>query len=264
VPLLAGRYVSDDDMRRAERVCVVDEAFARQYWPEGEALGHRIRAMIERRTDMTIVGVAGTVKQVGLSETQPRGTVYRAITANEPPLWVAAVVRSELDSSTTLVDLRQTLAYVDPALVLENPQTMLKRVAENVRPQRAASMVAAFFSMAALLLAGVGIYGVLAFTIAQRQREIGIRIALGALPAQIRRYFVGLGLRMLLLGIAIGSAVAWMAGRAMRSMLFGVSPSDPVVFVLGILALGSVVWIATLLPSHRASRVSPLEALRHD
>jgi ABC-type antimicrobial peptide transport system permease subunit len=133
-----------------------------------------------------------------------------------------------------------------------------------VKPQRSALLLAALFSAVALVLAAVGIYGALAFVVAQRQREIGVRLALGALPAQIRRLFLGLGVRVLLNGMIAGSIVAYWVGRSMHGLLFGVSAFDPPVFVIAAIVLGTAVFAASLIPSHRAAQVSPLDALRHE
>lgn len=267
VPLREGRMLEVPDLRRPEHVCVVDEDFADRYWPRGGAVGNRV-AMGTRdageRAMRTIVGVVGSVKQTGLGDLGATGMVYGSMSQENAPLWLTAVVRTEQAPTSVAADMRRTLEQIDSTLMLEEPRTLRARINKSVKPQRSALLLAALFSAVALVLAAVGIYGALAFVVAQRQREIGVRLALGALPAQIRRLFLGLGVRVLLNGMIAGSIVAYWVGRSMHGLLFGVSAFDPPVFVIAAIVLGTAVFAASLIPSHRAAQVSPLDALRHE
>ena len=151
---------------------------------------------------------------------------------------------------------------LDPELPLSELMTMQGRVNDSLASRRIPVLLAGMFATMALLLAAVGIYGVLAYSVLQRQREIGVRMALGAQPGQILRQFLGLGTRLLLIGLPLGLLGAWLAGRAMTGLLFGVAPANPLVLGGTALMLFVVAMAACLLPSRRAARIAPLEALR--
>ena len=151
---------------------------------------------------------------------------------------------------------------LDPELPLSELMTMQGRVNDSLASRRIPVLLAGMFATMALLLAAVGIYGVLAYSVLQRQREIGVRMALGAQPGQILRQFLGLGTRLLLIGLPLGLLGAWLAGRAMTGLLFGVAPANPLVLGGTALMLFVVAMAACLLPSRRAARIAPIEALR--
>ena len=151
---------------------------------------------------------------------------------------------------------------LDPELPLNDLKTMTSRVGDSLANRRVPFVLAGIFAVVALILAAVGIYGVLAYTVLQRRREIGVRMALGAQPEQILRQFLTLGGRLLLLALPVGLLGAWMAGRAMSGLLFGVAPAHPLVLAGTAAVLAAVTLTACLLPSRRAARVSPIEALR--
>jgi predicted permease len=262
IPLREGRFLTADDNHRAERVCVVDEDFARRYWPNGGALGQRISQGNE--TDdaklFTIVGVVGAVKQADLTESQKQGAVYLpfSIRGNER---VFVVTRTNQRPEAFADTLRKLGRAAHPELAFDNIRTMEARIAESLVARRSPALLAAIFAAVALLLAGIGTYGVLSYAVAQRRREIGIRMALGAQTKQIGAQFLSLGLRLLAAGTVFGVIGAALAGRAMQSVLFGV-PALPLAALFGTaVVMTAVSLVACLLPAHRAASVNPIEAL---
>jgi len=263
VPLHEGRYLTSADSRAQAKVCVIDEDVARRYWPKGDAIGHRLahEPPGPKTTYFTIVGVVGAVKQNDLADQHAGGAIYFPY-GSYAGSWFVITVRTSQEPESAGPALQAAVLRLDPELPLHGLKTMTARVQESMAGRRVPLLLAGIFASVALILAAVGIYGVLAYTVAQRQREIGVRMALGALPEQILRQFLGLGGRLLLIGLPLGLLGAWFAGRAMTSLLFGVAPTNALVLsgTAGMLAL--VAMLACALPSRRAARVSPIEALR--
>jgi predicted permease len=261
IPLREGRLLGDDDSSHSLPVCVVDEAFERQYWPGGSALGHRISGGPGGM--YTIVGVVGTAKQSDLTDQQANGTVYfpYMIDAGER---VTAVLRTVQVPGSLASAFRGALLRVDPGLAAEDLRTMTSRIDESLEARRSPLMLACIFSGAALLLAALGIYGVLAYSVSQRRREMGVRMALGAQPRQILAQFLSFGVRLVIAGTILGCAGGWMAGRAMASLLYGVDSGNPAVYCAIALLLALVAMAACLLPALRAARVPPMEVLRSE
>ena len=263
VPLREGRYLTSADSRSETKVCVVDEDVARRYWPKGDAIGHRL-AHDPPGPDtpyFTIVGVVGAVKQNDLADQRAGGAIYFPY-GSYANSWFIVSVRTLQAPELAGPALRAAVLRIDPELPLHDLKTMTTRVEESVASRRVPLLLAGIFAGVALVLAAVGIYGVLAYTVAQRQREIGVRMALGALPEQILAQFLGLGGRLLAIGLPLGLLGAWFAGRAMTSLLFGVAPTNAVVLGGTAVVLAAVAMLACLLPSRRAARVAPIEALR--
>lgn len=265
VPIREGRPLSDDDVQSGRMVCVVDEVFARRHWPNGGALGRRMvlpdnpQAPDPTRRYFAIVGVAGSVLHHDLSERGIQDAVYFPI--SDQTEFIAAL-RTQRDPESLAPDLRTALLQVDPGLSIFDVRTMASRVDESLADRRSTLLLAGIFAGASVLLAAVGIYSVLACSVAQRTREIGVRMALGAQPGHIIWQFLGLGLRLLGVGLPLGLIGACLAGRVMASMLFGVAPANPLVLGSTAVALAAVAVLACLLPSQRAARVKPTEALR--
>ena len=260
--LRAGRFLTADDSRRSARVCVVDEDFARYYWPDGKVLGQRLFEGSEEGKDadaFTIVGVVGSVKQEGLTEDAAQGAIYYPYFFNEDRLFVA--VRTGVSPDSLALRLQEAVRQIDPDLPVNDIRSMETRIADSLATRRSPALLAVLFSGIALLLTAIGSYGVLSYAVAQRRREIGVRMALGARPEQIRSQFFSFGLRLLCFGTALGVLGAWLAGRAMQAVLFHVPALDFAVLGGATAVMAVVCLAACLLPSHRAARVSPMEAL---
>jgi predicted permease len=269
IPLIQGRDISDSDGPDAQKVVIIDQFLARKYFPKGDAIGARITNGIEvpgnpRKPDeCTIVGVAGSVKTGNLAENNPVGQLYFSY-KQYVPRSVHLVLRMERDNPQLIAAIRRTLHQSDPELPLYDVKTMSERLAASLRNQRAAMALCLIFAGLAVLLAAIGIYGVLAYSVSQRTREFGIRVALGAGGRELVGMVVGQGLRMAAFGLAAGAAGAFALTRMMSALLFGVRPSDPAVFLAVAAVLGAVASIASLIPSTRAARIPPAVALRYE
>ncbi len=263
ISLREGRFLTSADSHRADRVCVVDEDFARRYWPNGGALGQRVfqGSDSDDAKLFTIVGVVGAVKQAELTEPRGQGAVYLPfIDFNGINIFV--VTRTSQRPEAFAETLRKLVRAANPDLAIDNLRSMETRIAESLIARRSPALLAGIFAGVALLLAAIGTYGVLSYAVAQRQREIGIRMALGAQAKQIGAQFLSLGLRLLAAGTVLGAIGAWLAGKAIQSVLFGV-PALHVATLFGTtLVMAAVSLIACLIPARRAARVDPMITLR--
>jgi predicted permease len=248
--LRAGRFLDASDSRRDTRSCVVDEDFARIYWPGTSVLGRQVlRAGGDEA--FTVVGVVGPVRQVSLTRAESLGAVYYPIALNtDPNLYV--VLRTSLPLAGTLA---RVVRQLDPELAVNDARTMDDRIADSLIARRSPAVLAAIFSTIALLLTAVGTYGILSYTVAQRRREIGLRMALGAQPQQIRSQFLALAARLFATGSALGLGIAALAGQALESA------PDPISLTAAAALMAAVCAAACLLPAHRAAQTSPLEAI---
>ncbi|MDQ3313865.1 MAG: ABC transporter permease, partial [Verrucomicrobiota bacterium] len=265
IPLREGRFLTSEDSHRSERVCVVDEDFARRYWPNGGALGQRLAVGDESDEAklFTIAGVVGTVKQAELTEAPGQGAVYLPY-AHHGPATVFVVARTSQSPEAFAETLRKLVRATQPEIAIDNIRSMDTRIADSLIARRSPALLAGIFADVALLLGAIGTYGVLSYAVAQRTREIGIRMALGAQRSQIGTHFLSLGLRLLAAGTILGLIGAIAAGRAMQSILFAV-PTLHLATFAGTAALMAVVSIvACLLPARRAMKVDPMVALRYE
>lgn len=265
IPLLAGRNFSDSDGPDSPRVMLVDQFMARKYWPNSSPIGSKMRQMDTKDSkDMfTILGVVGSVKTGDLAEQNPVGQVYFHYKQDAPEN-MHVVLRGETDKAPLTNDLRGALAQVDPEVALFDTKSMPERMSSSLLNRRAAMALCLIFAGLALLLAAVGIYGVLSYSVAQRTREIGIRMALGADARDVLRMVLGQGAKVTGVGLVIGAAGAFLLTRSMASMLFDVKPHDPLVFLATGALLAAVALVASFIPSLRAMLIHPSEALRHD
>jgi len=264
--LRAGRFLTADDSRRSERVCVVDEDFAGYYWPHASAIGQRLWDGSEAGKDaeaFTVVGIVGGAKQAGLTEDGAQGAIYYPYVFRIGDS-VFVAVRTSLPPESLALTLQKVIRQIDADVPVSDLRSMDTRIADSLVARRSPALLAGLFSGIALLLTSIGTYGVLSYAVAQRRREIGVRIALGAQPGQIRIQFLSLSLRLLTAGTMLGFIGAWQAGRAMRTVLFHVPPLNLPILAGAACVTGVVCFVACLLPSERAARISPLEALTEE
>ncbi|MDQ3169500.1 MAG: ABC transporter permease [Acidobacteriota bacterium] len=265
IPIQEGRDISASDTRDATFVAVVSESFAKRHWPGQSAIGRRFNVAFN---DRLIVGVAGDVRVRGLErESEPQ--VYMAAPQmrdfsliNSPPKDL--VVRSAGSPTALVPALRDIMTRADPEQPISNVRLLEDVVADQTASRAAQVRVLVGFAAAAVLLAGIGLYGLLAFSVSQRTREIGLRMALGATPASMVGLVVKRGIALAAIGAVVGAAAAYGAGRWMESILAGVSPHDVAVFGAAIALTALLVIAGTLLPAMRASRVDPLTATRNE
>jgi ABC-type antimicrobial peptide transport system permease subunit len=261
--LQEGRFLSNDDSHRPERVCVVDVDFARRYWPDGGAIGHKLFLGGGEKRDadaFTVVGVVGAVKQAEITESQAQGAVYFPYSyRNETSIFV--VTRTSTPPENFANTLRNIVRGIDPDLPVNDIQSMDTRISDSLVARRSPALLAGIFAAVALLLTAIGTYGVLSYAVSRRRREIGIRMALGARPQQIRSQFLSLALRLLAAGTILGVFGAWLTGKAMQTVLFNVPSLHLATLAAAICIMALVSLVACLLPSHRAARISPMETL---
>lgn len=267
IQLLEGRQLTAGDDSQATLVAIIDTVLAESLWPEGGAVGRRIRAGIPREDNtnpwITIVGIVEETKQLGL-DAESRGVVYYPL-AQRPMRSQFLAVRTDLaNPMDALSAVRTAIAELDPDLPISDIQTMEQRLASSVAEPRFAMRLLGMFAAIASLLAAVGIYGVVGYSVAQRTHEIGLRQAFGAQRGDIFRLVVGSGMSVVVVGAALGLVGAFWATRGMESLLYEVETRDPFIFLTVTLLVGVVGLLANLLPAYRASRLDPARALHHD
>jgi putative ABC transport system permease protein len=259
IPLRSGRVFSDRDRRGAPRVVMLSEAAARAIWPGDDAVGKRVRGAGDEW--WTVVGVVADTRYREFRT--PRATVYFPLLQLPfpyPP--TNLVVRTSGEPALMTATLRRTIAKVDPDLVLSRATTMTSLLDEPLAQQRLNAMLLAVFALVVVVLAAVGLYGVLAWTVRQRTRELGIRIALGAQPRQLQLLVLRRGLLIAAAGAIAGLVGALGASRVLQALLYEISPTDPLTMMVASALLITVAAAACLIPARRATRVDPLVALR--
>src|SRR5262245_57687140 len=266
IPLKRGRLFTDEDTRAAPRVVIVDEYMAQQLWPNGDAVGKRIRTGgIDANPDapwITVVGVVGRIKQDTL-DSDSRMAMYLAHTQYGSRA-MNVVLRSQVEPTGLAAAARKEIRELDPDLPVYNVRTMTDRVDESLARRRFSMLLLSIFAALASGLAAVGIYGVVAYFVSQGTRELGIRMALGATPGEIRALVVRQALVIVGTGVAIGVAGALTVARLMRSLLFGIGIADPITFASIPVLLALVALAASYVPARRAARIDPMLALRHE
>jgi predicted permease len=259
LPVLAGRGFGTVDTDGSRPVVVVNDVFARRFYA-GRAVGRLLTD--SRRVQHEIVGVVGSGPYLSVHE-PPAPTVYYPL-AHHPQTTMTAVVRTAVDPASLADAVRRTAIAVSPRVAVFRLRTLSDHLAEASASDRLTAALVGTCSVIAVVLAVVGMYGVLAYAVARRGREIGVRIALGARPVQIARLVVASGLRLALVGTAIGLVASFATVNALRSFLYAVSPRDPMAFALAPVALGLIVALASLVPVRRAVRTDPVRVLRAD
>ena len=273
IPILRGRDVTDGDNLRAPGVVVINDYIARRYWPGEDAIGKRITFDDPARNPswLTIVGVAkNTVRGSWVSP--PAEEVFLPYLQNRdylnaptPPFaYLTLVVRTDRDPAALAPDIRQAIHSLDRNIPLSDIQTMDHVVAEATGQSRFYLILLGAFAVVALVLAGVGIYGVMSYSVSRRTQEIGIRMALGAQGRDVLKLVVFQGIIHALAGVAAGLAGALALSRLMTGLLYGTHPNDPATFVAVVLVLSGVAVAASYIPARRATKVDPMVALRYE
>jgi putative ABC transport system permease protein len=264
IPLIEGRAFDDRDDQNSAGVAIVSESLARRFLPNEDAIGKRIKlgGRDSTRPWLSIVGICGDVRDTVL-ESDARPCVY----VPYPQFAVSSmtlVARTAVDPKTLVTAIREEVWAVDKDQPITDVKTMSAYVSDSVAPRRSNAILLGAFAAVALVLASVGVYGVIAYSVTQRVREIGIRIALGAESGDVIKLIVGRGLALVTAGVVIGLAGALALTRVMSSLLYGVRATDPITFALVTLLLIGVAVLASYIPARRAARVDPMVALRNE
>ncbi|MGB8477128.1 MAG: ABC transporter permease [Candidatus Acidiferrum sp.] len=262
IPLRSGRFFNEEDVAGKTPVVIIDEFMADQFWPGQDAVGKRIHLVESEVPWLTVVGVVGRVKHESL-DTEPRIAFYLPQT-QYPARAMTVVLRSERDPASLIPAVKNELRGIDPDLPMYSVRTMAERVAESLARRKFSVLLLGILAGLALVLAAIGIYGVMAYLVNQGTREIGIRMALGATPCEIVKLVVFQGMTLAVSGVASGLAVALILTRLMRSLLFGINAADPVTFGAIALLLALVALCAAYIPARRAARVDPILCLRSE
>lgn len=261
MPLLKGRAFDEQDSAANQNVVIINSTLARRFFPEEDPVGKHIRVGFQTQIPRLIVGVVGDERHISLKD-EPSPNVYVPYYQLPWSASMSLVARSRGDAASALAAIREQARQVVPALPLYEVKTMDQVVADSLAHSRFSLWMLVVFSCAAVLLAATGTYGFVSYLVAQQTREIGIRCALGAGRGEILKMVLGRGARLALAGTITGLAAAFALTRLMKSLLFGVSPSDPIVYIALSLMLIVVVMAACLAPARRAARVDPVVALR--
>src|SRR5208337_2942514 len=263
VPLLAGRVFSDDDIAGKDNVAIVNASFAQHYFASPQAaLGRVVNfGNVQNPINTSIVGVVGDTKHSGVRAPVKR-TVYRAMFQSPQPNFITYLVRTWQPPAAAENTIRTNMQRLDSKLALGKLRTMDDMIADDLSSERLVALLSISFGVLAMLLAAIGLYGVLAYSTAQRTREIGIRMALGAQRSSVVRLVLSDVLWLAGISIALTVPLSLLFARMIRSQLFGVSPFDPVTLAAGTLLVALVALLAALLPARRAASVEPMKALR--
>jgi putative ABC transport system permease protein len=261
IPLLSGRDFTDADTATAQPIMIISQATAKKFWGDADPLGHTLRRSGDPRIAFTVVGVVGDVRNTALDQETP--SLYYPLASRVWPL-MDIVLRTQGSPESLLPTIRQRVHELDSELALANVRTMDQWLSNSAAQPRLNTVLLSVFAAAALLIASIGIYGVLAYSVSQRNREIGVRMALGATPGTVLRLIVSEGMRVALIGIGIGLLGALALGRTLSSLIFGLPVRDLPTFSGVAVVLACVALAACVLPALRASRVNPMVALRYE
>jgi len=264
IKVLNGRQFENSDTETSQRVVVVDEKLAREYWPNEEPVGKRIKFgnVTSQSPWLTIIGVVRSVKNRRLDE-DAKFYIYQPF-SQWAPRETSIVVRTTIEPMALTASVRSQVAALDSELPLFDITTVDESVARSVSTKRLSSGLLLAFAVTALLLAVIGIYGVISLNVNNRTNEFGIRLALGAQPRNVLRLVLGQGMRVAAVGVAIGIGAALLLTRLMETLLFGVTPTDPLTFFTVAVVLALAALVAAYIPARRATKVDPLVALRYE
>jgi putative ABC transport system permease protein len=264
IPLLKGRAFTETDNETGEKVALINDTLARKYWPGENPIGKRINTGFEGKgVWVTVVGVVGDIKQQSLRvPTVPE--MYRPFFQHTslPPLTI--MVRTSTALSVLAPSIRAAVWSIDNNVPITDLQPMTAVVARSISQPRSTMLLLSAFAGIGLALGIIGIYGVISYSVAQRTHEIGVRMALGAQSTDVLKLVVTQGLKLTLIGSALGLMGAFAVTRLMSSLLFGVSASDPATFGVVTLCLTAVALLASYIPARRATKVTPMTALRYE
>jgi putative ABC transport system permease protein len=269
ISLLEGRYLNNGDLQPSPRSIIVNQALARRVWPGTDPIGKRIRLRQDAQW-VSVVGVVPDIKNHGPNAaTKPEIYFLHTDKPFAIGMWadlrsMTFVVRTAIAPEQAVAAIRQQVEQLDPDVPIYKVSTLEQLVASSVSPTRFPALTLSFFASTALFLAAIGVYGVIAYTVAQSRHDIGVRLALGAHRGQILGFFLAQGVRWAAIGGFAGSAAALILVRFMRSMLFEVSAYDPMIFIAVVGVLSLVVLIAGTIPALRAAKVDPMVALRYE
>ena len=271
IRLIKGRFFTMQDTQHSPRVAVIDETFARQQFPNEEPIGHYLAGDGKDNPDAEIVGVVAHVKHFGLdADERVQPQLYLPFNQAPDDLLpilsprMTLVIRTKTDPLSLIAAVRHQVQTLDPNQPVFNVSTMEQTLDQSLGTQRLSMSLLMVLASLALILAAVGIYGVMSYTVTQRTHEIGIRMAIGAQRRDVFRMVIGRGMVLVLFGVALGLIGAFSLTRLMRTMLFGVAPTDPVTFVSIAVMLTGVALVACYVPGRRATKVDPLVALRYE
>jgi putative ABC transport system permease protein len=260
--LLQGREFDDRDSGGTPDVVIINQSLAKKFWPANDAIGKRIRIGPEGDPWLTVVGVVGNVNHAGL-DSEPDFASFEPH-SKRPWSEMTLIIRTSVDPTSLASTIQADLRAGEKEILIEDVMTMERRLHNSVAPQRLNLVLLGSFAFMALLLAAVGIYGVMAQTVSQRTQEIGIRMALGAQVKDVLALVLRNGMKLALLGVAIGLVGAFLLTRLMTKLLFGVTPTDVPTFAAVAIVLLVIAFLACYLPARRATKVDPLVALRYE
>lgn len=260
IPLLQGREFEYSDAS-TPNIIIVSQATARTFWGDGNPLGRTLRRSADPDVPLTVVGVVGDVRSTQLSQESP--AFYYSITTRTAPL-MDVVVRTDASPESLLPAIRKQIKALDPGMPMANVKTMEQWLTASAAQPRLTSTLLSLFAGVALLIAAIGIYAVLTYSVSQRTREIGIRMALGATPRRVLELIVSEGMRVVLLGLVIGLAGGLALGRTIESLVYGVGVSDPKIYLEVAAILTAVALAACFIPARRAAVVDPMVVLREE
>lgn len=262
IPLLRGRVFNDGDVKTSQLVMIVSQSTAQKFFGDADPIGKALRPSAKPEIAFTIIGVVGDVRDQVLNQLTP--TLYYAIPQRGSWPLMDVVVRADGSPPALLPSIRQRIAKMDASLALANVNTMDQWLSNSAAQPRLNTLLLTTFAVVALLIAAIGIYGVLAYSVNQRTREIGLRMALGATPARVLKLIVHEGMKMVLAGIVTGLVGGLALGKTVSSLVFGVPVQDPATFVVVAVLLTVIALAACIIPARRAARVDPMVALREE
>jgi len=259
IPVMKGREFTDRDRSDTATVVIVNEAMAQRFWPNQDQLGRRLK-LIKDTTGREVVGVVKNTKINSLKE-QDQPYLYLPLSQHYTPT-ATVYVRTANNPAQMTAAVRREVQNLNPKLPVFDVRTLREQTDRSLGVERATALLLTFFGLLALLLAASGMFGVMSYFVSQRTRDIGIRIALGAQPSDVIKLVMGEGLVLILIGVVLGSVAALALTHLLRTILFGISPTDPFAFIFAPLILVILALVASYIPARRASKVDPLRTLR--